>query len=71
MKDTDIILKGTVTTVQPNSKFEVTTEKGHKVIATLSGKLRTNRIRILLGDTVDVEISEYDVTKGRIIWRYK
>lgn len=66
-----ITLKGTITDVYPGTKFEVTTENGHKVTCTLSGKLKINQIRVLKDDTVDIEVSAYDLTKGRIIWRYK
>ena len=51
--------------------FEVTLENGHKIIATISGKLRQNFIRILTGDKVTVELSPYDLTRGRITWRAK
>lgn len=72
MASDDVIsLKGTVTNVFRGTKFEVTLENGHKVTCTLSGKLKINQIRVLMNDTVDVEVSAYDLTKGRIIWRYK
>lgn len=66
-----IALKGTITDVYPGTKFEVTVENGHKVTCTLSGKLKINQIRVLKDDIVDIEVSAYDLTKGRIIWRYK
>ena len=66
-----ITLKGTITDVYPGTKFEVTVENGHKVTCTLSGKLKINQIRVLKDDIVDIEVSAYDLTKGRIIWRYK
>lgn len=66
-----ITLQGKVTDVFPGTKFEVTLENGHKVTCTLSGKLKMNQIRVLKDDTVDVEVSAYDLMKGRIIWRYK
>lgn len=69
--DEKIVLKGTVTDIYPGTKFQVTTEKGHVLTATLSGKLKIHQIRVLKNDTVDVEVSAYDITKGRIIWRYR
>ncbi len=62
---------GVVTNTFPNTMFEVTLENGHKVMATISGKLRQNFIRILTGDRVKVELSPYDLTRGRITWRDK
>ncbi|MBO4562310.1 MAG: translation initiation factor IF-1, partial [Clostridia bacterium] len=61
----------TVTNTFPNTMFEVTLENGHRIIATISGKLRQNFIRILTGDKVTVELSPYDLTRGRITWRAK
>ena len=55
----------------PNAMFQVELENGHKVLAHISGKLRMNFIRILPGDKVTIEMSPYDLTKGRIIWRDK
>ena len=66
-----ILISGNVSKILPGTKFEVTLENGHVVVCTLSGKLRMNQIRILVGDKVDVEMSPYDITKGRVIWRYK
>ena len=66
-----ILISGNVSKILPGTKFEVTFENGHVVVCTLSGKLRMNQIRILVGDKVDVEMSPYDITKGRVIWRYK
>ena len=71
MSDDVISLKGVVTDVFRGTKFEVTTENNFKVTCTLSGKLKINQIRVLKNDTVDIEVSAYDPTKGRIIWRYK
>lgn len=71
MKEEGIKLEGVISDVYPNSIFEVTTDKNHKLTCTISGKLRMNSIRILKGDRVDVEVSPYDLTKGRIIWRHK
>ena len=64
-----ITLSGMVTQVFPNSMFEVTVENNHKVMCSISGKLRLNNIKILNGDKVDISVSPYDITKGRIIWR--
>mgnify|MGYP001204235148 FL=1 len=61
--------KGKVTDLLPNAMFRVQLENGHTVTAHTAGKLRKNRIRVLQGDSVTVEISSYDLTKGRIIFR--
>ena len=61
--------KGTVIDLLPNAMFRVKLENGHTVTAHTAGKLRKNRIRVLQGDNVTVEISPYDLTKGRIIFR--
>lgn len=63
-------VKGLVTQNLSNGKFRVKLENGVQVIAHLSGKIRKNRIRILLGDSVTVELSPYDLSKGRIVYRY-
>lgn len=70
-KQDNIELEGTVVKVNPNSMFEVEVEGGHIVTCTISGKLRINKIKIILGDHVTVEISPYDLTRGRITWRTK
>ena len=62
--------KGKVTELLPNAMFRVTLENNHVVLAHTAGKLRKNRIRILAGDQVMVEVTPYDLTKGRIIFRY-
>lgn len=68
----DVIeVEGKVTDALPNAQFEVELPNGHKILAHISGKLRMNFIRILPGDKVTVEISPYDLTKGRITWRSK
>lgn len=68
----DVIeVEGIVTDSFPNAMFEVTLENGHKILATISGKLRMNFIRILTGDRVTVELSPYDLSRGRITWRAK
>ena len=72
MSKQDVIeVQGVVTDSYPNAMFEVTLENGHKVLATISGKLRMNFIRILPGDKVTIELSPYDLDKGRIVWRDK
>lgn len=62
---------GTVIEAQPNAMFVVELENGHKVLAHISGKIRMNFIRILPGDKVKVELSPYDLDRGRITWRDK
>ena len=62
-------LEGVVTEAYPNAMFEVTLQNGRKILATISGKLRMNYIRILPGDKVTVEMSMYDLSRGRITWR--
>ncbi len=72
MSKEDVIeLEGTVTEAMPNTIFKVKLENDHEIIAHISGKLRMNYIKILPGDRVIVELSPYDLTKGRIIWRGK
>ena len=72
MAKEDIIeFEGTVLEALPNAMFSVELSNGHKILAHISGKLRMNYIKILPGDKVTVEISTYDLTKGRIIWRSK
>ena len=61
--------KGTVKTLLKNAMFEVELENGHSVVAHAAGKLRKNRIRVLQGDAVTVEMTPYDLTRGRIIFR--
>ncbi|WDC83152.1 translation initiation factor IF-1 [Caloramator sp. mosi_1] len=70
-KEDVIELQGTVIEALPNAMFQVELENGHKILAHISGKLRMNFIRILPGDKVTVEVSPYDLTRGRIIWRGK
>ena len=64
-------LEGVVVEALPNAIFQVELENGHKILAHISGKLRMNYIRILPGDKGTVEVSPYDLTKGRITWRSK
>ena len=72
MSKQDMIeIDGTVVEALPNATFQVELENGHKIRAHISGKLRMNYIRILPGDKVKVEMSPYDLTKGRITWRSK
>ncbi|BCS80858.1 translation initiation factor IF-1 [Anaerocellum diazotrophicum] len=72
MSKEDVIeLEGTVVEALPNAMFHVQLDNGHKVLAHVSGKLRMNFIRILPGDRVVVQLSPYDLTRGRIVWRSK
>ena len=70
-KEDAIVLEGTVVEPLPNAMFKVELENGHNVLAHSSGKMRMHRIRILPGDKVQVEITPYDLTRGRITYRYK
>jgi len=70
-KEEIVELEGTVNEVLPNTIFRVTLEGGHQVTAYASGKMRKHRIRILAGDKVTLEMSPYDMTKGRISFRHK
>ena len=70
-KEDAIVLEGTVTEPLPNAMFRVELENGHKVLAHISGKMRMHYIRILPGDRVQVELTPYDLTRGRITYRYK
>ena len=72
MSKADVIeIEGVVVEKLPNAMFKVELENGHIVLAHISGKLRMNFIRILPGDKVTIELSPYDLDKGRIIWREK
>lgn len=64
-------MEGTVTEVLPNATFRVELSNGHNVLATIAGKMRRHRIRVLQGDRVTVEVSPYDLTRGRITFRHK
>lgn len=68
--DDKITIEGTVIEAMPSTTFRVKLENGHVVLAYLSGRLRKNYIRILLGDRVKLELSPYDLTRGRIIYRF-
>ena len=70
-KDDMIELEGVVTEAMPGANFRVRLDNGYEIQAHISGKLRMNYIKILPGDTVTVEVSVYDLTKGRITWRAK
>ena len=72
MSKADVIeIEGTVVEKLPTAMFQVELENGHQVLAHISGKLRMNFIKILPGDKVTLELSPYDLSKGRIIWRDK
>lgn len=70
-KDDVLEVEGTVIETLPNANFKVELENGHRVLAHISGKLRMNFIKILPGDKVTMEMSPYDLTRGRITWRSK
>jgi translation initiation factor IF-1 len=70
-KEEVLELEGTVVETLPNAMFKVELENGHQILAHISGKLRMNFIKILPGDKVKIEMSPYDLTRGRITWRSK
>ncbi|MBR5240289.1 MAG: translation initiation factor IF-1 [Clostridia bacterium] len=70
-KDDVLELEGTVIDALPNAQFTVELENGHKILSHISGKLRMHYIKILPGDKVTLEMSPYDLTRGRIVWRAK
>jgi translation initiation factor IF-1 len=70
-KEDVIEIEGTVLETLPNAMFKVELENGHEILAHVSGKIRMNYIRILPGDKVTVEMSPYDLTRGRITYRFK
>jgi translation initiation factor IF-1 len=70
-KEEKIDMEGTVIEALPATQFRVQLDNGHEILAYLSGKMRRYYIRILLGDRVRVELSPYDLTRGRIVYRYK
>ena len=70
-KEDEIELEGTVLEALPNAMFRVELENGHKILAHISGKMRMHYIKILPGDKVQVELSVYDLDRGRITYRYK
>ena len=72
MSKSDVIeVEGVVTEAYPNAMFEVELPNGHKILAHVCGKMRMNYIRIYPGDKVTIELSPYDLTRGRITWRSK
>ena len=72
MENEDLIeFSGTVTEVLPNAMFRVKLENEHEILAHTSGRMRKNRIRVLAGDKVTVEMTPYDLTRGRITYRFK
>ena len=68
-KEESLIVEGTITEVLPNTMFRVTLPNGQRVLAHISGKMRKNFIRIVPGDRVEIEISPYDMSKARIVFR--
>jgi len=70
-KEETIAMQGEVTEMLPNATFRVKLENGHVVLAHISGKMRMHYIKILPGDKVTVELSPYDLSRGRIVYRYK
>ena len=68
-KEDAIVLEGTIVESLPNAMFRVELENGHKLLARLAGRMRRNRIRVSLGDSVKVEISPYDMERGRVTYR--
>lgn len=70
-KEESIEIDGTIKELLPNATFRVELENGHEILAHTSGKMRKFRIRVLAGDRVTVEMTPYDLTKGRITFRYK
>jgi len=71
VKQDSIKVDGVILEILPNTTFKVKLENGHEILAHISGKMRMHYIRILQGDKVSVELSPYDLTKGRITYRYK
>jgi translation initiation factor IF-1 len=70
-KQGPITMDGVITETLPNAMFRVKLDNGHELTSVISGKMRMNYIKILVGDRVTVEMSPYDLSKGRIIYRYK
>lgn len=69
--DDSVRMTGLVVDVLPNTTFRVKIDEEHSVLAYMSGRMRKAKIRIILGDTVDLELSPYDLSKGRIVYRHK
>ncbi|MFI5252881.1 MAG: translation initiation factor IF-1 [Bacteroidota bacterium] len=70
-KQGPITIDGIITDTLPNAMFRVKLDNGHEILAVISGKMRMNYIKILVGDRVTIEMSPYDLSKGRITYRYK
>jgi translation initiation factor IF-1 len=70
-KEDQVEMRGEVTEVLPNAMFRVRLENGHEILGHTAGKMRKNRIRVLAGDEVMVALTPYDLTKGRITFRFK
>ena len=70
-KDDILEFQGKIIELLPSATFRVELENGHRIIAYTSGKMRKNRIRVLIGDSVTVEMTPYDLTKGRVVKRHK
>lgn len=71
MAEETLVLEGKIVDTLPNAMFRVELENGHTVLAYLAGKMRKYYIRVLLGDRVKVEMSPYDLTRGRVVYRYR
>ena len=69
--ESNIQVQGIVTKALPNAMFEVRLDNGHEILAHVSGRIRLNNIKIITGDVCDIELSPYDLTLGRICYRYK
>jgi translation initiation factor IF-1 len=70
-KEDMVEMEGVISEVLPSAMFRVTLDNGHTVLATIAGRMRQYRIRVLAGDRVNVEVSPYDLTRGRITYRHK
>jgi translation initiation factor IF-1 len=70
-KSESLLVKGHITDALPNAVFKIKLDSGHEILGHLAGKLRMHKINIIPGDLVDVEISPYDMTKGRIMFRHR
>ena len=70
-KEESIEIEGQIVDVLPNGRFRVKLDNGHEVVGILSGKMRTNNIKVILYDKVKIEMTPYDLSKGRITYRYK
>lgn len=70
-KEEILTFEGVVTEILPNALFKVLLDNGHEILAHISGRMRKNNINILLGDRLELQVSPYDLSKGRITYRYK